>query len=208
MVNNGPIKVLTVDAHPILRDGIRAALDRQPDMILAAEATSGQEAIEQFRRFLPDITLMDLRLPDMTGIDATLAIRASFPVAKIVVLSTFSGPVQAVRAFKAGARGYLLKSMLREDLLDTIRQVHAGRRRIPKEVAEEMAVYVCDELTVRELQVLGEVALGNSNRMIASKLSITEDTVKGHVKNILSKLAANDRTHAVTIALRRGEIYL
>jgi DNA-binding NarL/FixJ family response regulator len=199
------IRILTVDDHPFLRDGVAAVIDNQEDMIMVAEATTGREAIQSFQAHQPDITLMDLRLPDMSGIDAITEIRRSSPNAKIVVLTTYRGDVQAVRAFRAGASGYLLKSMLRKDLLDTIRQVHAGRRRIPQEIAAEMAEYASDDsLTARELEVLREVAMGNANKMIAVRLLITEDTVKAHVKSILGKLDANDRTHAVTIAIRRG----
>jgi DNA-binding NarL/FixJ family response regulator len=199
------IRLLTVDDHPLLREGIAAVIANQPDMVLVAEAANGQQAIESFRKHVPDVTLMDLKLPDMSGIDAIQKIHDSFPCARIVVLTTYKGDVQAIRALRAGAAGYLLKSSLRKDLLDTIRQVHAGRRCIPREVAAEMAEYLTDDsLTSREIQVLREVAKGNANKMIASKLSITEDTVKAHVKSILAKLAANDRTHAVTIALRRG----
>jgi DNA-binding NarL/FixJ family response regulator len=199
------IRLLTVDDHPLLREGIAAVIANQPDMVLVAEAASGQQAIESFRKHVPDVTLMDLKLPDMSGIDAIQKIHDSFPSAKFVVLTTYKGDVQAIRALRAGASGYLLKSSLRKDLLDTVRQVHAGRRCIPREVAAEMAEYVTDDsLTSREIQVLREVAMGNANKVIASKLSITEDTVKAHVKSILAKLAANDRTHAVTIALRRG----
>jgi DNA-binding NarL/FixJ family response regulator len=206
MTAKGPqIRVLTVDDHPFLRDGISAVITNQEDMIMVAEAGSGQEAIQTFRAHRPDVTLMDLRLPDMNGIDAIVEIRRLAPCAKIVVLTTYKGDVQAVRAFKAGASGYLLKSMLRKELLDTIRHVHAGRRRIPHEIAAEMAEHAgAEALTARELEVLTELALGNANKTIAVRLLITEDTVKAHVKNILGKLDANDRTHAVTIAIRRG----
>ncbi len=172
---------------------------------MVAEANDGREAIQNFIAHRPDITLMDLRLPDMSGIDAIVEIRRLDPNAKIVVLTTYKGDVQAARAFKAGAAGYLLKSMLRRELLDTIRSVYAGRRRIPPEIAAEMAEHAgADRLTARELEVLREVALGNANKTIAVRLLITEDTVKAHVKSVLSKLDANDRTHAVTIAIKRG----
>ena len=201
------IKVLTVDDHPLLREGIASVIDRQRDMMLVGEATNGQEAIQCFRMHRPDVTLMDLRLPDMNGIDAIIAIRRDFSNACIVVLTTYRGDVQAMRAFKAGAAGYLLKNMLRKELIDTIRSVHGGRRRIPPEIAAELAAHVTDdELSNREIQVLRSVAMGNSNKIIASELTISEATVKAHVKSILSKLDANDRTHAVTIALQRGFI--
>jgi DNA-binding NarL/FixJ family response regulator len=201
------IKVLTVDDHPLLREGIASVIDRQRDMMLVGEATNGQEAIQCFRMHRPDVTLMDLRLPDMNGIDAIIAIRRDFSNACIVVLTTYRGDVQAMRAFKAGAAGYLLKNMLRKELIDTIRSVHGGRRRIPPEIAAELAAHVTDaSLSNREIQVLRSVAMGNSNKIIASELTISEATVKAHVKSILSKLDANDRTHAVTIALQRGFI--
>ena len=174
-------------------------------MELTAEAAGGQEAVECFRRHKPDVTLMDLQMPGMNGIDAILAIRSEFPGARFIVLTTYQGDVQALRALKAGASGYLLKNMLRKELLDTIRIVHAGGRRIPPEVAAELAEHIIDDaLTDREVNVLRRVAAGNSNKMIAGQLGVSEDTVKGHMKSILSKLAANDRTHAVTIAMRRG----
>jgi two-component system, NarL family, response regulator len=207
MSNAEPIKVLTVDDHPLLREGIAAVIEGQPDMTLVAEATNGGEAITSFRAHRPDVTLMDLQMPDMNGIDAILAIRAEFPDARIVVLTTYKGDVQALRAFKAGACGYLLKSMLRKELLETIRAVHAGRRRIPAEVAAEMAEHATDDaLTEREIEVLRHVAAGNTNRQVAAQLAIVEETVKAHMKSILSKLGAKDRTHAVTIALKRGII--
>jgi DNA-binding NarL/FixJ family response regulator len=201
------IKVLTVDDHPLLREGIASVIDRQRDMMLVGEATNGQEAIQCFRMHRPDVTLMDLRLPDMNGIDAIIAIRRDFSNACIVVLTTYRGDVQAMRAFKAGAAGYLLKNMLRKELIDTIRFVHGGRRRIPPEIAAELAAHVTDDsLSNREIQVLRSVAMGNSNKIIASELEISEATVKAHVRSVLSKLDANDRTHAVTIALQRGFI--
>lgn len=202
-----PIKVLTVDDHPLLREGIAAVIEGQADMMLVAEATNGGEAITSFRTHRPDVTLMDLQMPDMNGVEAIIAIRSEFPDARIVVLTTYKGDVQALRAFKAGASGYLLKSMLRKELLETIRAVHAGRRRIPAEVAAEMAQHAAeDALTEREIEVLRLVAAGNTNRQVAAQLAIVEETVKAHMKSILAKLGANDRTHAVTIALKRGII--
>ncbi len=199
------IKVMTVDDHPLLREGIAAVLQGEGDIVLVAEATSGEQAIESFRTHRPDVTLMDLQMPGMNGIDAIIAIRQQFPNARFVVLTTYQGDVQALRALKAGASGYLLKSMLRKELLDTIRAVHAGRRRIPPEIATELAEHVTDDsLTEREIEVLRRVATGTSNKIIASQLSVSEATVKGHMKSILSKLGANDRTHAVTIAMKRG----
>jgi len=203
-----PIKVLTVDDHPILREGIAAIIENHADIVLVGEAGNGREAIKCFRQYHPDVTLMDLVMPEMNGIDATIAIRKEFPNARIVVLTTYRGDVQAARALDAGACGYLLKSTLRKDLLDTIRSVHAGQRRIPPEIAVAMAEQRTDTLTERELEVLQQVAAGNPNKIVAAQLSIAEDTVKGHVKAILSKLGANDRTHAVTIALKRGIISL
>jgi DNA-binding NarL/FixJ family response regulator len=202
-----PIRILTVDDHPLLREGIAAVIEGQPDMRLVGEATNGLEALEAFRACRPDVTLMDLQMPGMGGVEAIAAIHREFPTARIVVLTTYQGDVQAVRAFKAGACGYLLKSMLRRELLDTIRGVHEGRRRIPPEIANEIAEHAADEaLTPREVEVLRQVASGNGNKRIATQLAISEETVKAHMKNILAKLAANDRTHAVTIALKRGII--
>jgi len=199
------IRVLAVDDHPLLREGVAAVLNGEEDIELIAEATNGQEAIELFRRYHPDVTLMDLQMPGMSGIDAMLAIRVEFPNARFIVLTTYQGDVQALRALKAGASGYLLKNMLRKELLDTIRIVHAGRRRIPPEIAAELADHVTDDaLSEKEIAVLRRVAKGNSNKIIASQLDVSEATVKGHMKSILSKLNANDRTHAVTIAMKRG----
>lgn len=200
-----PIRIMTVDDHQVFRDGIGAMLATQPDMQLVAEAGTGMEAIELYRTHRPDVTLMDLRLPDISGLEAIEKIRDKFPQARMIVLTTYKGDVQALRALKAGAAGYLLKSMLRKYMLDTIRAVHAGQKRIPPEIASELAEHAIDDsLTTREIEVLQQVAMGNANKIIADRLAISEDTVKAHMKNILSKLAANDRTHAVTIAMRRG----
>jgi DNA-binding NarL/FixJ family response regulator len=204
---NNPIRVLAVDDHPLLREGIAAVIAGQQDMVLVAEAANGREAIERFREHRPDVTLMDLQMPEMSGIDAIVAIRSEFPGARIVVLTTYTGDAQAMRAFQAGASGYLLKSMLRKELLDTIRTVYAGKRRIPAEIAAEIAEHHTDDaLTEREIEVLRLVAAGNANKIVAARLAISEETVKAHMRSILSKLAANDRTHAVTIALKRGII--
>ena len=201
------IRVLTVDDHPLFREGIAAVIARQKDMLLAGEATNGQEAIKSFRVILPDITLMDLQMPDMNGIDVIIAIRQEFPNARIIVLTTFLGDAQALRAFKAGATGYLLKNMIRQELLDTIRMVHGGGRRIPPEIAAVLAEHIThDALSDREIEVLKRVASGTSNKIIASQLLVSEATVKSHMKSILAKLHANDRTHAVTIAMKRGFI--
>ena len=199
------IRVFAVDDHPLLREGIAAVIEGEGDIELIGEATSGEEAVKNFRTYRPDVTLMDLQMPGMNGIDAMLAIRKEFPSARFIVLTTYQGDIQALRALKAGAAGYLLKGMMRKELLDTIRTVHAGRRRIPPEVAAELADHVMDDaLSDREVEVLKLVSTGNSNKIIASHLFVSEATVKGHMKNILSKLNANDRTHAVTIATKRG----
>ncbi len=199
------IRILCVDDHPIVRDGIAYAVKQQRDMELVGEATNGIEAIIAFRKLRPDVTLMDLQMPEMNGIDATAAIREEFPDARIVMLTTYSGDVQASRALRGGAVGYLLKGMLRTELIDTIRAVYAGHRRIPHEIAAEIAEhYSADVLSVREIEVLRNVAAGCSNKAIADKLFISEDTVKSHMKNVLAKLQANDRTHAVMIAMKRG----
>lgn len=199
------IRILVVDDHPVLREGLAAMIESQADMTLIAEAATGRDAIELFKLHRPDVTIMDLRLPDMNGIEAIVAIRQSSPQARVVVLTTYLGDVQAGRALMAGAQAFLLKVTLRTDLLDTIRAVHKGQRRVPAEVASEMAEYAADDsLTPREVEVLEQVASGNSNKQVAERLSISEDTVKAHMRNVLGKLGANDRTHAVTIALRRG----
>jgi DNA-binding NarL/FixJ family response regulator len=204
-----PIRIALVDDHPLLRQGVVALLADQPDLQLVAESSNGLEAIEQFRLHRPDVTLMDLQMPGMNGIDAMIAIRGEFPDARFIVLTTYTGDVQIVRALKAGARAYLLKSLLHRELLDTIRAVHAGKKRIPPEVAAELADHAADDsLTAREVEVLRLIAAGNANKLVADRLSITEETVKAHIKNILSKLDANDRTHAVTIGLKRGIIEL
>jgi DNA-binding NarL/FixJ family response regulator len=199
------IRVLTVDDHQLLREGIAAVIESQEDMTLVAQASNGREAVESFRRLRPDVTLMDLRMPDMSGIEAITAIRSEFRDARIVVLTTYAGDAQAAAALKAGAVGYLLKSLVRKELLETIRAVHAGKRRVPPEIATEIAEHVADDaLTVREVEVLRRVAAGKSNKLIAAELDISEGTVKTHMKSILPKLDASDRTHAVMIALKRG----
>jgi DNA-binding NarL/FixJ family response regulator len=203
------IRVFSVDDHPLLREGIAAIINNEPDMVLVAQAATGRDAIQQFREHRPDVTLMDLRLPDMSGIDTMSAIRSEFPDARIVVLTTFEGDVEIQRALAAGARGYILKSMPPRELAEAVRHVHAGRKRIPTQIAEQLAEHVGDEvLTDRERQVLRCVADGNRNRDIGELLSISEETVKVHVKHIMEKLGASDRTEAVAIAVRRGIIHL
>lgn len=206
----GPkIRVFSVDDHPLLREGIAAIINNEPDMVMVAQAATGHDAIHQFRSHCPDVTLMDLRLPDISGIDAMIAIRNEFPDARIVMLTTFEGDVDIQRALAAGARGYILKNMPPQELAGVVRQVHAGKKRIPPEIAGLLAEHLSDEaLTEREKDVLKHVAGGNRNRDIAERLFISEDTVKVHVKHIMEKLGANDRTEAVTIALRRGIIQL
>ena len=204
-----PIRLMIVDDHPVLRLGISALIDGQADMTLIAEATNGAEALEQYRNLRPDVTLMDLQMPRMNGVDAILAIRKEFPHARIIVLTTYAGDAQAMRALKAGAVGYLLKSTVRKDLLETVRAIHAGRRHIPPEIALEIAFHAADEaLSDRELAVLTNVAAGKANKEIAWLLSISEDTVKTHMRSIFAKLDVGDRTQAVTAALRRGIIDL
>ena len=203
------IRILTVDDHPLLREGIAFLVKTQQDMELVAEASDGEEAIEQFRRHRPDVTLMDLRMPNLNGTEAISRIRNEFPDAKIIVLSTYAGDVQVLRAIKAGARGYIVKGHVHRELLDAIRSVHAGHKRIPPEIAAELAEHAADDqLSSREIDVLRLIGAGNANKQIADKLSIEETTVKNHISNILSKLGANDRAHAVTIALQRGIIEL
>ncbi len=203
------IRVLCVDDHPLLREGIAAIINSQPDMVLIAEASNGTEAIQKFKEHRPDVTLMDLRLPDINGVDSLMAIRADAPDARIIMLSTFEGDVEIQRALQAGARAYLLKNMPPKELVEVIRQVHAGKKRIPTEIAAHLAEHLSDEaLTDREIDVLKHVAGGNRNRDIAERLFISEETVKVHIKHIMEKLGASDRTQAVAIAVRRGIIQL
>ena len=208
-VNGSAIRLMVVDDHPLFRGGVTALLADHPDMNLVAQASSGLEAVRQFRIHRPDITLMDLQMPEMSGLDAIIAIRGEFPATKIIVLTTYKGDVQVLRALKAGAHAYLLKTTMHKDLVDTIRAVYAGKKALSPEASFELAEHATDDaLTPCEIEVLRLVATGNANRQIADLLSVTEDTVKGRVRNIMSKLNANDRTHAATIALKRGIIEL
>jgi DNA-binding NarL/FixJ family response regulator len=203
------IRILTVDDHPVLRKGLAALVNAEPDLKLVAEASNGKEAIEAFRSHQPDITLMDIQMPGLDGIEAIRTIRNEFPEARIIVLTTYTGDAQVLRALKAGARAYILKGHVLDELLDTIRAVHAGKKRIPSDIAAELASHATDDaLTEREVDVLKLISAGNGNKQIADVLSISEATVKSRVTNILSKLGANDRAHAVTIALKRGIIEL
>lgn len=198
-----------MDDHPLLREGIATILNNQPDMVLISQAACGTEAIQHYRDYRPDVTLMDLRLPDLSGIDAMIAIRAEFPEARIIILTTFEGDIEIQRALEAGARGYLLKNMPPSELVQVIRQVHAGKKRVPPEVASHLAEHMSDEaLTPREVDVLGHIAGGNRNRDIGHRLFISEETVKVHIKHLMDKLGAKDRTQAIAIAVRRGIIQL
>ena len=209
MSDQPPIRVFSVDDHPLLREGIAAIINSQPDMVLVSQAANGREAIQMYRSHQPDVTLMDLRLPDLSGIDAMIAIRAEFPDARIIMLTTFDGDVEIQRALAAGARGYVLKNMPPNELVQVIRQVHAGKKRVPPEIAAHLAEHLSDEaLIAREIEVLQKIAAGNRNRDIADVLHISEETVKVHVKHIMEKLGAKDRTQAIAIAVRRGIIQL
>jgi DNA-binding NarL/FixJ family response regulator len=209
MSNQLRIRVLSVDDHPLLSEGIATMINSQPDMQLISQASSGSEAIQQYRQHRPDVTLMDLRLPDVSGIDAMIAIRTEFPEARVVMLTTFEGDVEIQRALQAGARGYLLKNMPPSEILDVIRHVHAGKKRVPPQVAAQIAEHMSDEdLTAREVEVLRKIAGGNRNKDIADLLFISEETVKVHIKHIMDKLGAKDRTQAIAIAVRRGIIEL
>lgn len=209
MSETAKIRVFSVDDHPLMQEGIANVIKSQSDMVLTAEASNGHQAIQRFREHMPDITLMDLRLPDMSGIDAMTAIRSEFPEAKIIMLTTFSGDVEISRALNAGARGYLLKSMPPKEIVEVIRQVYSGKKKLPPEIAANLAEHFSDErLTNREAEVLRLIAGGNRNRDIADKLFIAEETVKKHIKHIMEKLDATDRTEAVTIGVRRGIIQL
>ncbi|UNK47933.1 response regulator transcription factor [Lysobacter sp. S4-A87] len=208
-MNDPKIRVLVVDDHPVLRDGVAAILENQSDMTMIGEARDGREAVDRFRSLRPDVTLMDLQMPGMNGVDAITEIRSADPGAKIIVLTTYAGDVQAVRALKAGAVGYLLKSGLRTELIDAIRDVHRGQRHVHRDVADEIAVHVVDEpLSSREVAILRLVSIGKANKQVASELGLSEETVKGHLKSVFAKLGVADRTHAVTVAARRGIIEL
>jgi len=208
-MNDSRIRIFSVDDHALLREGVGTVIKNQPDMVLVAEAATGGEAIQQFRKHQPDVTLMDLRLPDMSGIDVMIAIRSEFPEARIIMLTTFEGDVEIQRALQAGARSYMLKNMPPIELVQTIRQVHAGKKRLPPEVAAQVAEHMGEEtLTAREIDVLRHIAGGNRNRDIAGQLFISEETVKVHIKHIMEKLGASDRTQAVAIGIQRGIIQL
>ena len=208
-MSDARIRVFSVDDHPLLREGIAAIINNQQDMVMVAQAANAQDALVQFRKHQPDVTLMDLRLPDMSGIETMIAIRAEFPEARGIILTTFEGDVEIKRALESGARGYVLKSMPPKELVEVIRQVHAGKKRIPPQLAAQLAEHMSDEaLTEREVEVLGQIAGGNRNRDIAERLFISEETVKVHIKHIMEKLGASDRTQAVAIGIRRGIIQL
>lgn len=209
MTASKKIRILMVDDHPLMREGIAAIIAREPDMLLASDALSGAQAIRNFREHTPDVTLMDLRLPDMSGIDALIGIRNEFPEARIIMLTTFDGDVEIRRALQAGAWAYLLKSMLAKELVETIRQVHSGKKKVAPQIAAQLAEYMSDEtLTTREVEVLDQIASGSKNRDIADRLGISEETVKVHIKHIMEKLGARDRTQAVAIGIRRGFIQI
>ena len=209
MTGETQIRVLSVDDHPLLREGISAVVNSQPDMLMVAQAATGDEAIKKYREHKPDVTLMDLRLPDISGIDSLIAIRGEYPDARVIMLTTFEGDVEIRRAMEAGARGYMLKSTPPKELVDIIRQVHAGKKRLPAEIAAHLAEHMGEEsLTAREVEVLRHLAGGNRNKDIADLLFISEETVKVHVKHLMEKLGASDRTQAVAIAIRRGIIQL